>query len=126
MFGKKSILYYLLLLLAHLAHLFEEIWGQFFMIEILGGLGYFLVVNWVLYATAVFIFFLIVQRIRIGYTLGIVYAAIMILNGLGHNVLTLATGNYYGGFAGGFTGLLFIIIGPLLIRNLLIERQGPK
>lgn len=39
------------------------------------------------------------------------YAAIMILNGVGHNLATRVTGRYRDGFAGGVTGIGLIPIG---------------
>jgi hypothetical protein len=42
----------------------------------------------------------------------------MVLNGIGHNVATILTGRYFGGFAGCFTGIGLIILGGLLFYNL--------
>jgi hypothetical protein len=43
----------------------------------------------------------------------------MILNGVGHNIATIVTGRYFGGFAGGYTGIGLIIIGSAMIYYLL-------
>ena len=41
--------------------------------------------------------------------------AVMVVNGLGHNLGVWLTGRYFGGFAGGFTGIgLMAIGGPLV------------
>jgi hypothetical protein len=45
----------------------------------------------------------------------------MILNGIGHNMATLITGKYFGGFAGGFTGIGLVIIGSALLYYLVKE-----
>jgi hypothetical protein len=38
----------------------------------------------------------------------------MALQGVGHNFVTIITGRYFDGFAGGFTGIGLFIIGTLL------------
>jgi hypothetical protein len=114
-------LFFLLLMLAHLAHVFEEVWGRFFLISSLGGLGLFLIINWILFAIVVLILYLILQRRSIGLKLGLVYAAIMTLNGLGHNMATIISGRYFDGFAGGFTGIAMVILGSILFMQLLKE-----
>ncbi len=114
----RIILLYLLLLLAHVAHVFEEVWGRFIAIDVLGSLGRFLVLNWVTFCIPVVFFFFILRQKRWAYYAGMFYAAIMILNGLGHNIMTIATGKYFGGWAGGFTGIALIIIGSFLLHAL--------
>jgi hypothetical protein len=58
---------------------------------------------------------------QIAHYLSIVYVAVMVLNGIGHHVATIVTGRYFGGFAGGFSGIGLILFGvPLsyfLIKN---------
>jgi len=34
----------------------------------------------------------------------------MVLNGLGHNIAYIITGEYFGTFAGNFTGILLILM----------------
>ena len=115
------------MLILQLAHLFEEIWGQFRGIEILGGLGWFLVLNWVLFFVVLTIFYFILLKKRWAYYIGMIYAGIMILNGIVHNIATMVTGKYFGGYAGGYSGLGLIVIGPILIyflrKGLLIKLQ---
>ena len=77
---------YLLMLVVHVGHVLEEIWGRF----------------WIM---------------------SMVYAAIMTLNGLGHNVATLVTGRYWDGFAGGMTGIGLILIGTPLLY--LLRKKKP-
>jgi hypothetical protein len=86
--------------------------------EAVYGLGWFLVTNWALFCIPVVIFYFILQEKRWAYGLGMMYAGVMTLNGLGHNAATLLTGRYFGGFAGGYTGVAFLILGPLLIHSL--------
>ena len=50
--------------------------------------------------------------------MSMIYAGIMILNGLGHNVGAVVTGRYFDGFAGGYTGIAFVLIGPVMIYYL--------
>jgi hypothetical protein len=115
----KIIIFYLLLLLFHVAHVFEEVWGRFWIMDSIFGAGWFLVVNWLLLCIPFTLFYFTLNEKRWAYKLSIVYAGIMILNGLGHNIATIVTGRYFGGFAGGFTGIGLIIIGPALIYYLL-------
>jgi len=115
---KRVVALYLLVLLGHVAHVFEEVWGRFWLMEAVYGLGWFLVANWALFCIPVVVFYFILQEKRWAYSLGMVYAGVMMLNGLGHNAATLLTGRYFGGFAGGYTGVAFLILGPLLIHSL--------
>jgi hypothetical protein len=119
----KIIILYLLMLLTHVAHVFEETWGHFWIMDAIYGLGWFLVANWVLLCIPVIVFYFVLQEKPWAYRLSIVYAGIMILNGLGHNIATLVTGRYFGGFAGGCTGIGMIVIGSTMIYYLLKEIQ---
>ncbi|MBN1221033.1 MAG: hypothetical protein JXM69_19080 [Anaerolineae bacterium] len=109
--NSKIILFYLLMLVGHVAHVLEEVWGRFWLMDSFFGLGWFLVANWVLFCIPVVCFYFVLHQKRWAYYLSIIYAGVMILNGIGHNVATLVTGNYFGGFAGGYTGLGLIVIG---------------
>lgn len=113
----KITAFYLLLLMAHVAHVLEEIYGNFRMIGIV-GIGWFMVINWVLICIPVAVFYFILQGKRWAYYCGIIYAAIMIINGLIHNIGYFIIGKYYGGVAGCFTGLAFLVIGSVLIAQL--------
>jgi hypothetical protein len=112
---KNIMIFFVLMLIAHIGHVTEEILGQFFLIEKLGGLPQFVAVNIILFGIALFLFISTILGKRWAYKLSIIYAAIMIINGLGHNVLTMTTGEYYGGFAGGLSGIALILIGIPLI-----------
>jgi hypothetical protein len=113
------------MLVAHIGHVTEEISGRFFLIEKLGGLPLFLTLNVVLFSIVLFLFVSVINRKRWAYKLSIIYAAIMIINGIGHNVATIVSGEYYDGFAGSFSGIAFILIGFPLIYYLLggLKRQ---
>jgi hypothetical protein len=113
---------YLAMLAVHVAHVFEEIWAEFRVVEIL-GLGGFLIANWVLWCIPAAIFLFMLRGHQWAYQLGIAYAAIMVANGIGHNLMTLLTGQYFGGFAGGFTGIGLIVDGIILIMAL--QREKP-
>ena len=113
---KKIILFYLGLLAFHIAHVFEEVWGRFWLLDAVFGLGWYLVSNWVLFCIPLALFYFILEGKRRAHVLGMVYAAIMILNGIGHNIATIITRRYFDGFAGGFTGIGLLLIGvPLLV-----------
>lgn len=108
--GSKIIPLYLALLLAQIAHVFEEVWANFRAIEFFGSLG-FLIANWVLILIPVLIFYYLLKGNQWAYYWGIGYVIIMILNGLGHNTAYILTGQYYGAFAGNYTGIGLILIG---------------
>lgn len=113
----RIILFYSLLLLFHVAHVTEEMFGRFRIFNKI-GLGWFISVNAVLFSIPVLLFIFVMKQRRWAFKLGIIYAAIMGLQGIGHNILTLATGDYYDGYAGGYSGLGLLLISIPLIYYL--------
>lgn len=125
--GKRNVvLFYLLMLVMHVAHVFEESWGRFWLIDALYGQGWFLVVNWVLFCIPVTILYFVLQQKRWAYRLSMIYAGIMIANGFGHNIGTLITKRYFGGFAGGFTGIGLVLLGFPMLYVLRKETPQPS
>lgn len=118
---KQIVPLYFTLILLHIAHIFEEIAGKFRGIELLRGLGTFLIVNWLLFSAVIVILYWILQGKRWALYFGLLYAGIMVINGMAHNIATIVTSQYYGGFAGGYTGIGLMIIGGLLFQVLLRE-----
>ena len=114
----KVVIFYLLMIINHVAHVFEEVWGQFWILNKV-GLGIYLASNLVLFSIPVLLFYFVLNDKRWAYKLSIVYAGFMALQGIGHNVATIITGRYSDGFAGGFTGIGLIIIGIGMIYYLL-------
>jgi hypothetical protein len=121
---KKMILFYLLLLTFHVAHILEETWGRIWMIDAIYGLGLFLFINWVLFCIPVSFFYFFILDKKMAYYLSMVYALFMVLNGIGHNIATIATGKYFGGYAGGFSGIGLMIFGIRL--SFLLFKNIPK
>lgn len=123
----RAVLFYLLMLLAHVAHVFEEVWARFWILPRLGLAG-FLAINWVLITIPVALLYFILHRKRWAFQLGILYAGFMGLNGIVHNIATIVTGRYFDGFAGGFSGIAMILTSWPLVRHLvkeMPERRGP-
>lgn len=123
----RAVFFYLLMLLAHIAHVFEEVWARFWILQRIGLAG-FLAVNWVLFSIPVALLYFILHRKRWAFQLGILYAGFMGVQGLGHNIATIVTGRYFDGYAGGFSGIAMILISWPLARHLtkeMPERQGP-
>jgi hypothetical protein len=114
----KVIIFYLLMLMNHVAHIFEEIWGRFFLMKKI-GLGWFLTINWLLLCIPVILFYFVLQNKRWAYKLSIIYAAFMALQGVGHNVITIIKGRYFDANAGGYTGIGMLILGSALIYYLI-------
>lgn len=122
---RTIILLYLALLAVHVLHVFEEVWGRFWLMNAVYGLGWFLLVNWLLFCLPLAFFYFFLLGKRRAYLLSMVYAGVMVANGLGHNLATLITGRYFDGFAGGFSGIGLILVGlPLLI--VLWRRSGSR
>jgi hypothetical protein len=121
-----AIKLFLLMLVVHLAHIFEEIWGRFWLMQAVYGPGWFLMINWLLFCIPVAILCSLLQGRRWPNYFSIVYAAIMIFNGVGHNVATIMTGRYFDGFAGGYTGIALILVGIPMIYFLRKERMDSQ
>jgi hypothetical protein len=113
---------FLALLGFHVAHVLEEIAGGFFLRDKL-GLPAFAAVNGALFCLSLGIFYFWLTGHRWARPLSALYAGVMVLNGIGHNVLTLATGRYRGGYAGGFSGIGLVLSGLWLLS--LLRRWGP-
>jgi len=109
---------YLLMLTCQIAHVFEEIWGRFWLLNAVHNLALFLMANWVLFCIPVVVFYFVPREKRWAYHLSMIYAGIMILNGLGHNVGLVVTGRYFDGFAGAYTGIALVLAGPPMIYYL--------
>ena len=105
----RVIALYLAMLAGHVAHVFEELWGGFWLLTRF-GLGRYLAVNWVLLCIPGVLFFFVVNDRRWAYKLSIAYAGFMGLQGIGHNVGTIVTGRYSGGFAGGYSGIGLLVV----------------
>jgi hypothetical protein len=114
----KIIIYYLLMIINHVAHVFEEVWGRFWILNIV-GLGTYLAINLILFCIPVLLFYFVLNDKRWAYKISIAYAGFMMLQGIGHNIATIITGRYINGYAGGFTGIGLIIIGFAMIIYLL-------
>jgi hypothetical protein len=111
----KVIPFYLLMLLGYIAHVFEEIWGRFWLLNKM-GLGWYLTGNGLLFCVPVVLFYFILNRRRWAYLFSLVYAGFMGLQGLGHAAATLMTGKYFDGFAGGYSGIGLLVISlPMIL-----------
>jgi hypothetical protein len=115
--NNKLIILYLLMLVAHVAHVFEETWGRFWILNHV-GLGMYLTINWILFCIPVTLFYFVLKNKPWALKVSIIYAVFMALQGIGHNVATMITGKYFDGFAGGYTGIVLLLIGPALIYSL--------
>jgi hypothetical protein len=113
----RAIAAYLSLIAFHAAHVLEEVFGRFVVLHRLGLAG-FLAANWALFCLPLGVFYFWLAGRRWARAMSVLYAGLMVLNGLGHNVMTLATGRYFDGYAGGFSGLGLIASGALLLRAL--------
>ena len=124
MTNNKVIIFFLLMLVGHVAHIFEEVWGNFKAIAIFKDLGLFLAVNLLLFCLPICLFYFVLHKKKWAYKLSMIYAGIMIINGFIHNITMIVTGSYFGGFAGGISGVWLIVIGTILIYHLRKEIQS--
>ena len=116
--NNKVIVFYLFMLIIHVAHVFEEIWGRFWLLNKV-GLGLYLTINCLLFCIPVILFYFILMNKRWAYMVSVLYATFMILQGFGHIIATIISGKYFDGFAGGYTGIGLLIIGSALNYHLL-------
>gem|GEM_PF-541374 len=114
----RLIAFYLLMLLLHAGHVLEEVYGRFWVMEQVCGVGPFLLVNWFLLAVPMVFFYFVLMGRRWAYLAGRGYAAVMVLDGLVYNIALLAAGRYFSGWAGAVTGWGLIGAGALLYRRL--------
>jgi hypothetical protein len=108
------------MIMNHVAHVFEEILGRFWLLNKL-GLAKYLVINLVLFCIPLILLYFVLNGKLWAYKFSIAYAGFMAIQGIGHNVATIITGRYYDGFAGGFTGIGLIIIGFAIVYYLLSD-----
>jgi hypothetical protein len=113
----KITIFYLSMLLTHLAHVFEEILGRFWLLNKF-GLGWYLAGNWLLFCIPVILFYFVLNDKPWAYKLSVVYAGFMGLQGIGHNIATIVTGKYINGYAGGYSGIVLLIISIPMIYYL--------
>ena len=66
----KVVIFYLLMLINHVAHVFEETWGRFWILNKV-GLGLYLAINWVLFCIPVILFYFVLNNKRWAYKLSI-------------------------------------------------------
>jgi hypothetical protein len=119
---RRAKIAYLGLLAFHAAHVAEEVLGRFFIRQRL-GLVLFLVVNGILFGLALTLYYFWRRGRRWAALLSALYAGFMVLNGVGHNIMTLATGRYFEGYAGGFSGIGLAVSGSVLLSRL---RRGDQ
>jgi hypothetical protein len=120
----RIVFFYLMLLAFHVAHILEETWGHFWIIDSVFGLDFFLLINWLLFCLPLsFLYFFLLDN-KTAHYLSMVYACVMVLNGISHNIATIVTGRYFHGFAGGFTGIGLIVLGVSLGCLLVKDRPG--
>ncbi len=122
----RMTLLFALLLLAHAAHVGEEAWGRLWLIDAFYGMERFLAGNVLLFAGAILLFDRTLQGDAWARRVSIAYAAFMAFQGIGHNVGTLVTGRYFGGAAGGFTGIALFAFGVPLVRELRAEMRASR
>ena len=117
--AKKSIILFAILLFLQIAHNLEEIFGNAWFIESMyGGLRNFVLIMIILFIIPLIIFYFVVNNKKAAYPLALIYACIMILDGLIHIIETFIFKKYFNGSAGLFTGIFFIIIGTMLVYPL--------
>ncbi|UCD17636.1 MAG: hypothetical protein JSV44_01680 [Candidatus Zixiibacteriota bacterium] len=121
MYRRRIIVVYILLLSAYVIHIVEETLGNFAAIRVLGSHLLYIVLNGVIVGVTIALLYCIIRRKRSAFYGGIIFAGIMFLNGCAHNVGLIITGRYYGDFAGSYSGIALLAIGPVLVYYLVKE-----
>jgi uncharacterized membrane protein len=121
----RVIFLYLSMLAAHLAHVLEEIWGRFWIMDAVFGERWFLVANWMLFCIPLGILYSLLQGRHWARMLALLYGVVMVLNGAGHLTALLVTGRYYGGFAGAYSGIALALIGVPMVYYLRKSKSRP-
>jgi hypothetical protein len=114
----RVIALYLAMLAAHMAHVLEEVYGRFWMMDAVFGAGWFCAVNVLLFCVPLAVFYYFLRGGKASAYCALGYAAVMLLNGIGHNVMTLVTGRYFHGYAGCITGVALICLSLPMIYYL--------
>lgn len=115
----KIFVYYILLLLFHILHVVEEIFGNAYFIEsFYGGLRNFLLIMILLWVIPAILFYFLLKRNKAAIYLSLIYSIIIIIDGLDHIIEFFIIGKYFNGAAGLFTGIIFLPLGILLIISL--------
>ena len=115
----KIFVYYILLLLFHILHVVEEIFGNAYFIEsFYGGLRNFLLIMILLWVIPAIILYFLLKRNKTAIYLSLIYSIIIIIDGLDHIIEFFIIGKYFNGAAGLFTGIIFLPLGILLIISL--------
>jgi hypothetical protein len=123
---RQVVLFYLLMLAAHAAHVIEETVGGFWLKTRVFGLGWFLAGNTILFVIPIVVLILFLHGSIWGWRGSVLYAMIMTANGLGHNLGWAITGRYHGGFAGAYTGIALAALGPPLFYYLMRFRKSAR
>jgi hypothetical protein len=112
------VLSYLLMTLFQVYHKFEEIGGRAY--KLVGSLKKYLIAASVLVTLNVVSLSLIILDLQVGYIVGIVGAAISVLNGVVHLVGYVKTRSFYESIgAGVFTGIPLGIAGVVVLYQLM-------
>lgn len=108
---KRVIQFLLLLIFFHAAHMLEEVWANFLPVGKYYSQEMFILLNLVLFSIPLVVLYYFLIEKKWSVYVCVIYGIAMTINGLGHNIMTLATGKYFGGFAGGFSGIGLIAAG---------------
>jgi hypothetical protein len=114
----KIVIFYILVLVIHVAHIIEEVLGRFWLLNKI-GLMWYITINVLLFFIPVTLFIFVLRNKPWAIKVSIVYAVFMALQGVGHNIGTMLSGKYFDGFAGGYTGIGLLVFGSSLIYYLM-------
>ncbi len=117
MIKRKPVLVFALLLVTHLIHIIEEVMGNAYFIESLyKSLTNFLIINIILLVIPIILLYFVFLKKKIAYYFSIIYAGIMIVDGLDHVI------RWYAGF---YSGFALIVLGVFLVYYLYKELKNP-
>jgi len=120
---RKLIAWFVLQVLAQVAHIIEELLGRMFVIDII-GVPVYLVLTCLMTGFIVLAFVECLKGKRWAYRIMIVYSLVMIVNGIGHNLAPYLIGDRLGSLAGEYTGLVLIVLSPIFLVQLIKWRRS--
>lgn len=114
----RLVLSYILMLLVHQAHIYEEILGHYFLIGYMGDQLY-LIGNWLLFSIPLGLLYLVIRWDKKWvYYLSIIYVVMMMFQGIEHILMSFVDDSLFVVYSGEITGLAIYIVGIPLVYYL--------
>lgn len=123
----RLLLTYILMLIAHQAQIFEELWNHSFLLTALGD-GVYILASWLLFCIPITILYFVFLDKKWAYYLSFVYAVFMMFQGVERIVLSFVEGTIASTLPVVLTGAIVYVIGIPMVYYLYmnIERLNKQ